>query len=316
MKVFMTGATGVIGRRAVPLLLHAGHEVTAVGRAPDKRALLEQVGARVIEVSLFDEAALRAAVAGHEVVINLATHIPSSMRMLLPGAWAENDRVRRTGSANLARAASAAGASRLVQESFAPVYPDSGDAWIDESVPIQPPRYSRTVADAERSAEGFTAAGRSGVVLRFGAFYGPDARHLVDTVRILRRGFAPLPGAPGAFISSVSHDDAAAAVASSLDLPAGVYNVTDDVPVTHREYFDSLADALGLVSPRLPPPWATFLFGPAGVFARSVRISNRKLREASDWRPRYRSVREGWRALAAAWQTSPRSSTMRRLESR
>jgi nucleoside-diphosphate-sugar epimerase len=304
MKVFLTGATGVIGRRAVPLLLAAGHEVTAIGRAPEKRASLTQMGATAIHVSLFDETALRAAVAGHDAVINLATHLPSSsLRMLLPGSWAENDRVRRTGSANLARAAAATGASRFVQESFAPVYPDSGDAWIDESVPIEPVRYNRTVADAEHSAQGFTTAARSGVVLRFAAFYGPDARHLEDIVRMVRHGWAPLPGSAGAFVSSISHDDAAAAVASSLDLPAGIYNVTDDEPVTHREYFDSLADALGVAPPRLPPAWATFLFGPASLFARSLRISNRKLREASEWRPRYRSVREGWRAVGAAWQT-------------
>lgn len=313
MKVFLTGATGVIGRRAVPLLLNAAHEVTTVGRTPEKRVALARMGVKVVDVSLFDPAALRDAVAGHDAVINLATHMPpSSVRMLVPRAWAENDRVRREGSANLVDAAIAGGAVRFVQESFAPVYPDRGDAWIDESVPIRPIRYNATVADAERSAERFTAGARSGVVLRFAAFYGPDARHVVDMVRVVRRGWAPMPGSPSAFISSVSHDDAASAVVAALGLPAGIYNVTDDEPVSHREYFDSLAEALGVAVPRLPPPWSTFLFGPAGpMLARSLRISNRKLREAADWSPRFRSVREGWRALAATWQSSPagRAST-------
>jgi nucleoside-diphosphate-sugar epimerase len=302
MKVFLTGATGVIGRRALPLLVSAGHEVTAIGRTPEKRAALEQMGAKAVDVSLFEPLALGAAVEGHDVVLNLSTHIPSSsVRMLLRGAWLENDRVRREGSANLVDAAIAGGVRRFVQESFAPVYPDCGSAWIDESVPIQPTRYNRTIADAERSAERFDGGMRSGIVLRFAAFYGSDARHVADMIRMVRRGWAPMPGSPDAYISSISHDDAASAVVAALGLPADVYNVTDDEPVSHREYFDSLAAALGVAAPKLPPPWATYLLGATGrLLSRSQRISNRKLRHASDWTPRYRSVREGWRSMIAA----------------
>ena len=64
------------------------------------------------------------------MVVNLATHIPSSStRMLLPGAWRENDRIRRVASANLADAAIAGGAERFIQESFAPAYPGRGERW-------------------------------------------------------------------------------------------------------------------------------------------------------------------------------------------
>src|SRR5262249_36340245 len=147
------------------------------------------------------------AVAGHEVVINLATHMPeTTLKMLLPGAWAENDRIRTTAAANIAAAARAGGAARLIQESFAPVYPDCGARWIDESVPIAPARYNRTVADAERTATAFSGGGRSGIVLRFAAFYGPDAMQFVDLLRSLRLGIAPLPSTEEAYISSVSHD--------------------------------------------------------------------------------------------------------------
>ena len=296
MRVFLTGATGVVGRRAVPLLVAAGHAVTAVGRSPAKRATLEQAGARAVALDLFDGATLRAVVADHDALVNLATHIPSTpIQMLLPWAWAENDRVRREGSANLVDAALASGVARFVQESFAPVYPDRGDAWIDESVAIEPIRYNRTVADAERGAQRFMSNGREAVVLRFAGFYGPDARQLEELARAVRHGFAPLPGSPDCFMSSISHDAAAAAVLASLDLASGVYNVSDDEPVTHREYAAALASALGVGVPRLPPPWATRAFGPVGaLFARSQRISNRKLREASEWRPLYRSVREGF----------------------
>src|SRR5215207_5105755 len=110
MKIFVTGATGVIGRRVVPALVAQGHAVTAVGRTPEKRARLEAQGARAVAVDLFDRDAVGAAVRGHDAVVNLATHVPSStLGMLLRRGWRENDRVRREGSAVLVDAAIAAG---------------------------------------------------------------------------------------------------------------------------------------------------------------------------------------------------------------
>jgi 2-alkyl-3-oxoalkanoate reductase len=312
MNVLVTGATGVIGRRAVPLLVAAGHNVTALGRSAERRTALERAGAKTANIDLFDRAALKEALSGQEAVINLATHIPAlSWQMMLHRAWAENDRLRREASAKLVDAAIEAGARRFVQESFAPVYADRRDAWIDESVAIAPTRNTQTVADAERSAARFTSSGRSGVVLRFAAFYGPDATHVKELVRFARRPdwlrWAPLPGAPDAFMSSVSHDDAAAAVVAALDLTPGVYNVTDDEPLTHRAYIDAFADALGVPPLKLPPTWATFLFGaPGELLARSHRISNYRLRNASRWSPRFRSAREGWRdALGTVSRGAP-----------
>ena len=129
MRIFVAGATGVLGTRVVPLLVSAGHDVTAVGRTPDKRALLERFGARAVAVDLFDPSAVHRVVVGHDTIVNLATAVPSPVwRSLLPGAWHEMDRVRRHVSANLVEGAIASGtAKRVIQESFAPIYPDSGD---------------------------------------------------------------------------------------------------------------------------------------------------------------------------------------------
>jgi nucleoside-diphosphate-sugar epimerase len=136
MRVLVTGATGVVGRLAIPRLLEQGHRVTAIGRTAEKREQLATLGADAIALDMFDAAAARVALSGHDAVINLATHMPSStFKMLLPWAWAENDRIRREGSAALVRAALAAGVSRFVQESFAPVYEDGGIQWIDERWP-------------------------------------------------------------------------------------------------------------------------------------------------------------------------------------
>lgn len=299
MRIFVTGATGVVGRRAVPLLVRAGHQVTGVARTPEKAAALEQAGAKAVAVDLFDAAALRAAIAGHEAVINLATAVPKGMRIMLPGSWRGMDRIRRDASALIADAALAGGVERLVQEAFAPVYEDGGDRWIDESWPLRPARYNRSVLDAERSAARFTQAGRTGVVLRFGFFYGPDpGGATLDLVAAVRRGWAPWFGSPEGFLPALTHDDAATAVVAALGVPAGTYNVVDDEPLRRRECFGALAAALGVAPPRFLPAWMARLAGSMGeTLARSLRISNRRFRDASGWAPRYPSAREGWPAV-------------------
>ena len=317
MKVFVTGATGVIGRRAVPLLLRAGHEVSAAVRSADRIAPLARLGARPLVADLFDGGALERALAGHDAVINLATHMPGSMlRALLPWAWRENDRLRRDASRILVDAALAARVGRFVQESFAPVYPDRGDAWIEEDVPIAPTRYNRTVADAEASARRFAASGGgAGVVLRFAAFYGADAFQSLTMIAAVRKGFAPLPGRGDAFFSSISHDDAATAVVAALGLPSGAYNVTDDEPLRRREVASVLAAAIGVTPPRPLPAWMAKLAGSLGeLMSRSQRMSNRKLRGASDWAPRWPSLREGWPAMLRAISPGARSASDRRSD--
>lgn len=300
MKILLTGATGVIGRRVLPELIERGHTVTAIGRSPEKRERLQRAGARAVDADLFDLATVRSAVAGHDAIINLATHIPpSTVRMLLPWSWRENDRVRRQGSATLVDAAIAEGVTRVVQESFAPVYVANGEAWIDESQAQKPVRYNMSVLDAERSAERFTATGGTGVILRFAGFYGPDAFHIAEMLDTMRKGWAPIPGRADAFISAISHDDAASASVAALAIPAGAYNVSDDEPLRRSEWVQHLADSFGIAQPKPMPMWMVGLGGSTmELLSRSQRMSNHRLRGVSSWKPRYPSVREGFRVLA------------------
>ena len=298
MRIFVTGATGVIGRRLIPQLVRLGHSVTAIGRSAESRERLRVAGATPSAVDLFAPDAVRDAARGHDAVINLATSIPPSSRALRRAAWRENDRVRRIVSGHLVDAALSGGAQRFIQESFAPIYPDRGDEWIDESVPVRPAAYNRSVLDAEAAAERFTRNGRIGVVLRFAFFYGPDGDFTRDMIRFVRKGWAPVLGSPQAFMSSVSHDDAATAVIAALSTRAGIYNVVDDEPLRRREYYDSLATALGVEPPKYPPAWLARFAGSVGeTLSRSQRISNRRFREHANWRPAAPSAREGWRRL-------------------
>jgi 2-alkyl-3-oxoalkanoate reductase len=293
-RVFVTGATGVVGVHAVPLLLARGHQVTAMARSEAKAKHLESLGARAIALDIFDENAVRAALEGIDVVINLATHIPSSAKkMLLPWSWKENDHLRREGSATLARAARAAGVKQFMQESFAPMYEDGGDRWIDESWPVRPAPYNRTLLDAERSAERFTEEGGAGIILRFAAFYGPDAM-MREMIATAKKGLSPMAGSPSAYWSSIAQEDAASAVVALVGAPAGIYNVCDSIPLTRREWLGILAAAAGIKVPHPMPKLLMALGGKAiELLARSQRMSNRKLKTTTGWAPKYPSAREG-----------------------
>jgi nucleoside-diphosphate-sugar epimerase len=109
-------------------------------------------------------------------------------------------------------------------------------------------------------------------------------------------------GKPDAYISSVHTDDVAGAVVAALDAPTGIYNAVDDEPVTRRQYLDAFSDAFGLRKLRPAPAWPLRLTSGSAAQAviRSWRVSNRKLRDATGWSPRYPSVREGWPAVAKA----------------
>src|SRR4051812_214972 len=170
-EIVVTGSTGVIGRRAVRELVAAGHRVTGVTRSARGRERIGSLGAGTVEPDVFDEASLRRAFDGADVVINLLTHIPSTDRMADPAAWEENDRLRTEASAAIARAARAARVQRLVQESIAFVYADGGDAWLDEDATGGGGGGATTPVTAEPNPRGPFDGGTRGV--RLGPFLGP-----------------------------------------------------------------------------------------------------------------------------------------------
>lgn len=306
MKVFVTGATGAVGRPTLPRLVAAGHDVTAVVRSAAKRAQAEAAGAASVEVDLFDPGTVERAVAGHDAVVNLATHIPPIAKAARASAWETNDRLRREASRNLVDAALATGASRFVQESITFSYPDSGDRWIDaaSATPAPTPVVASALV-AEANVERFTEAGRRGVVVRFGMFYGAGLHHTTTFLRWARRGLVYSGGDPDGHLSSIHVDDAAAAVVAALDAPPGIYDVVDDEPVTRREYAATLARAVGR-SRYIVVPGRLGRLGGRSVEAilRSQRVSNRRFREATGWAPGWASVREALPAVAAAGRAS------------
>jgi nucleoside-diphosphate-sugar epimerase len=301
MNVFLTGATGAIGPATVRGLLDTGHRVRAVARTDEKAAQLRAQGAEPVAVDLFDGDAVKSAVDGSEAVMHLATNVPKLRRMSSKKGWETHNRLRTAATENLVDAALTTGVSTFVKESVSFVYPDGGDAWIDETTP--PDESIAMLAptlEGERVVDRFTAGGGRGVVLRFGSFYGPTARMVDEALRLARFRMSIVGGTPDAYVSSIHTDDVASASIAALDATAGIYNVVEDDPVTRREYLDEFSEAFGVRRLRPMPTWLVKLASGSAAAAviRSWRVSNKKLRDATGWTPKFPSVREGWPAVA------------------
>lgn len=218
-RVFVAGATGVIGRALVPMLLRAGHAVTGTTRSPDRAEALARTGAHPVIVDVYDALALCQAVerARPDVVIHQLTDLPdSSSPEARAAALTRNARIRTEGTNNLLVAAMAAGVGRMIAQSIAFLYAP-GPTPHDEDAPL----LAGASADGVRALEtGVTSTdGLAGLVLRYGRLYGPG------TWTPVRDGACPL------------HVDAAAQAALlALDRGApGVYNVAEDDGVVSIE---------------------------------------------------------------------------------
>ncbi len=297
MKVFLAGGTGVVGTRALPALVGAGHDVTAVARTEEKAALVRSLGGDPVTVDLFDADAVRTAVVGHEAVVNLATSIPPMTKAARGSAWTTNERLRSEASNHLVDAALAAGASRYVQESIAFPYVDNADRWIDEDHPVDHVGPFTGARDAEAAAQRFAGHGGVGVVLRFAQFYAADATHTQAFNKSVRARVNPFVGDPDAYVSSIHAEDAGSAVVAALRAPTGIYNVGDDEPVTRAEAGQIVAEALGVKPPHaLPKLVRAATPGTARLLMRSLRVSNRRFKEATGWAPAHLSIRGEWPA--------------------
>ena len=187
MKVFLAGASGAIGRRLVPQLIEAGHQVTAITRSKEKLSELYDLGAEPVLCDVFDAGRLGSVVAQAEpdAVINQLTDLPQSLNPRKLGEYyAANNRVRREGTRNLLDAARGAGVRRFLVQGAAywyaqtggPVKTEEAPLYLEAPAPIGPAVETiKEVEDAVLSADGI-----EGIVLRYGMFYGPGTWYAKD----------------------------------------------------------------------------------------------------------------------------------------
>jgi nucleoside-diphosphate-sugar epimerase len=305
VRVFLAGATGVIGRRLVPLLLAAGHEVTGMARSPERAEELTALGAQSAIADALDGRAVRAALeaAAPEAVIHQLTSIPPRINpRTMERDFAMNDRLRTEGTRHLVDAARASGVRRIVAQSIAFAYAPGPPGTVhseQDPLYLNAPRPFARSARAVRELEQ-AVLGADGVVLRYGYFYGPGSS--ISAVGSLCQDVArrrlPLVGKAAGVWSFIHVDDAARATVAALQQgSSGAYNIVDDEPAPVAQWLPQLADALGAPRPmRVPTPLARLAAGSYGVaiMTQAQGASNELAKRELGWEPAHRSWREGF----------------------
>ena len=309
MRIFVVGASGAIGTRLVPQLIGRGHEVVGTYRSPAHAERVRALGAKPVQLDVFDPRAVRQAVLENEpeAIIHQATALTNArFSRNLDRTFAQTNRIRTEGTDALLSAAREADVRRFVAQSFASMrYGRDGAMVKTEDDPLNPaplPSTRESNAAMRHLDEAVTDAG--GIALRYGGFYGADNDGLVEPVR--KRQF-PIVGDGGGVFSFIHLDDAAAATVLALEHGApGIYNVVDDEPAPVREWLPVLAAALGAKPPRRVPRWlARVVAGEGAVMigTESRGASNAKAKRDLGWTLRYPSWRQGF--VAAYAQLGP-----------
>jgi nucleoside-diphosphate-sugar epimerase len=306
VRVFVAGATGVLGRRLVRQLAARGH--TVVGGVRDERGAKTVLahGGDPKAIDLFDVDSLAKAAEGAESVVRAATSIPTKLRPS-PSDWALNDRIRREGTRALADAAAKVGARSFLQESVVwAVGPVDGGAFDEDAPPSGNPVLASAL-DAERiGREAGARRGFETAVLRLGAFYCADGWH----TRVMGEALArrrPVMIGPGTNVWSMVHvDDAASAFVAAVEKPqSGVWHVVDDRPAPVADFLCAMVKRLGAAPPRtMPKALARLVLGRyvAGLLTASFRTTNARFRRDFGWQPRFPTFEEGLDEVVSTWR--------------
>jgi nucleoside-diphosphate-sugar epimerase len=307
MKVFIAGASGVLGRRLIRQLAARGHSVIGQVRSAKAESNVRAAGGEPRHADLFDAESLSEAAEGCDTVIHAATSIPTKPKSV-PADWAMNDHIRRKGTRCLTEAAARIGAKAYLQQSIAWVARPADDSAFDEDSPVDPDPAIRSAIDAEMiaceagSVDGFTVA-----ILRGGYFYDAESAHTRMIADGLRKRQMPIMGTGEAVWAMIHSDDAASAFVAVAEQPRnGVWHVVDNELVSVRAFLGEFATRLGARPPRRVPVWlAKWLAGEQAVayFTRSTRTTSARLGRDFAWTPRYPTYREGLDQIVAAWKS-------------
>jgi nucleoside-diphosphate-sugar epimerase len=299
MRVFVAGGTGVVGRRLVPQLVARGHEVTATTTSPAKVGLLEQLGAKGVVMDGLDPAAVGEAVAAArpDAVVNQMTALApdhvGKMSPRKPEYFATTNRLRSEGTDHLLAAVEASGGCRVVMQSAAifNCTPEGGPIKTEDD-PLE------VVGGGAIYHLEEVVARADGVVLRYGALYGPDA--IEGWMSLVRKRMFPIVGGGTGWMSLVHVDDAAAATVLAVERKAaGVFNIVDDEPAPVREWVPYLARCAGAKPPRRIPTWLVRPLAGEMMVAMMTQghgFSNAKAKRELGWKLRYPSWRDGFKA--------------------
>ncbi|MEL6556121.1 MAG: NAD(P)-dependent oxidoreductase [Cyanobacteria bacterium J06621_11] len=309
MKIFIAGASGIIGHALIPQLVKAGYAVTALSRTPQKLNRLQQMGATPVLGDVFNRSHLNQLMA--EVIPDVVIHQLTSLGAQAQDPFAETNRLRTEGTANLIHVAQNVQAQRFIAQSVAFLSQSSDGGLTNEDTPLYleapPPLDSvvNAVANLERQVLSLSemTGEMTGMVLRYGHFYGPgtyyDRQGAIATA--VRQGQYPIVEQGKGICSFVQIEDAAAATVQAITHgSSGIYTIVDDAPVLLRkwalEYSRLLQDPIPQV---ISEEIAHSRLDPFSLYfaTRQQGATNQKAQKILGWQPRYSNWQDGFQAM-------------------
>ncbi|MGG2015685.1 NAD-dependent epimerase/dehydratase family protein [Bacillus sp. S10(2024)] len=279
MKIFLAGATGVIGRSLIPLLVQEGYEVFGMIRDESHASTITKMGAKPVVADAFDRDAVFTALQNSQpdVVIHQLTSLSE-------GSSVDNAKMRIEGTENLVEAAKSVGVRRIIAQSISWAYePGEVPATEEELLDITASFPRKTTIEGIMALEEKVSQMPEFVILRYGTLYGPGTWYATDGMiaeQVRRQEMAATDG----IVSFLHVDDAARAALLALEWPSGPVNIVDDYPAQGQDWLPVYASAIGA-----PQPSAQ-----TGSNRGERGASNTKARKEYGWEPIHSSWSKGF----------------------
>ncbi|MCP3772178.1 NAD(P)-dependent oxidoreductase [Paenibacillus sp. MZ04-78.2] len=281
MKILVAGATGVIGRSLLPILVREGHEVIGMTRNEASKSLISKLGASPLVADALERESMTHALreARPEVVIHQLTSLSNFN-------FEDNNRIRTIGTRNLVDASQAVGVRRMIAQSISWTYePGDHPAKEEEPLDLEAPQPRKTTVDGVLALEQAAAEMPEYVILRYGMLYGPGTwfdRNGLMAEKVRHKELKATEG-----VTSFLHvEDAAQTAVAALEWPTGPVNVVDDEPAPGTEWLPFYAAAIGAPAPEVQE----------GSSRGERGAANAKARKDYGWKPLYPTWREGFPA--------------------
>ncbi|MED0973077.1 NAD-dependent epimerase/dehydratase family protein [Bacillus paramycoides] len=282
MKIFVAGATGVIGRNLLPMLINEGHTVYAMIRSDSQKESLKNLGVLPVIADVFNR---------KEVFSVLKETLPDVVihQLTALSTWnlEDNARIRIEGTRNLVDAAKNVGVKKIIAQSISWAY-ESGDKLATETDPLDfyAPMPRQVTINGIAKLEETVSELPEAVILRYGTLYGPGTLYAENGVFANQVRNNEIIATDG--MSSFIHvEDAARAAVLALDWSSGIVNIVDDSPVTSKEWLPIYAAAIEAPEPKVQVWKNSWERG----------ASNNKARKEYGWKPLFPSWSEWFKNL-------------------
>lgn len=270
MNVLVIGSTGVAGRKVIPQLISAGHNVCAMVRNEKDLEKYSKIAHSSVLGDILDISSLDTAMQNVQCVINLATAIPN---------WEQTDKIRNEGTKNLVQSALKYKV-KIIQQSIIFLYGDQQDKLVDENTPIQPFDLILSAANMEKT---IINSGLEYIILRGGAFYGEGTGTENTWYSLAKEDKLLLSDNEFSYNSLINVEDytQACTLAVNSSYSKTIYNVVDDYSVSDKELYDYINNIFSNGESKTG----------GNRFLPSLRVSNEKIKKELNWEAEFTSYK-------------------------